>query len=436
MRRVARDAAKHFFDLESGWLRTVRELTLAPGPMIRRYIEGHRKVYANPFAYLVFGTAATFVVQRLTGFQERMVTSASNSAIESPLQMEMINRFTELVFQNTLYISFGILVPLAFLIRLFFHRSGYNLAESFVFALYTAGHLALLGVVLIPLYMLLPPSAAIQAIVGLSVAILYMVFATRGVFSGALPLVAIKTGVAYVLAYCCFMVVMMACAVVYVLIVLIPSSTGVEWDLVTAAQFNMVPVVEKLLDDGADVNQTLQRTPLHVASANGNLEILELLIERGADVNLQDIHGRTPLFVAIVEHQPGAAMRLAEEETDVSVRTKDGSTLLMAAVRARNGEFVRWALEQGIDVNAARPEKKHATALMMAARLGDAEIVRQLLEAGADPGLANHEGKTALDLARGGEVKAALRSHSPPGGADSFSSEPAPVGQRDSTSRS
>ena len=50
------------------------------------------------------------------------------------------------------------------------------------------------GVVLIPLYMLLPPSGAIQAVVGLGVAITYMVFAARRFFSGGYASVAIKTG--------------------------------------------------------------------------------------------------------------------------------------------------------------------------------------------------------------------------------------------------
>ncbi len=288
MRGVAHDAAKHFFDLESGWLRTVRELTLAPGRMILRYVEGHRKVYANPFAYLVFGTAASFVVQKLIGFQARMVATTRTNAMDSPLQMELINSFTELVFQNTLYISFGILVPMAVLVRLFFRKSGYNLAETFVFALYTAGHLALLGVVLIPLYMLLPPSGAIQAVVSLTVAIGYMIYAARGFFKGGFWSVAIKTGIAYVMAYGTFMVVMMVCVIVYVLIVLVPSSTGVEWDLVTATDYEMVPVVEKLLDDGADMNATSQRTSLHAAAANGNLEIVELLIQGGAGYPRQD----------------------------------------------------------------------------------------------------------------------------------------------------
>ena len=83
--------------------------------------------------------------------------------------------------------------------------------------------------------------------------------------------------------------------------------------------------------------------------------------------------------------------------------------MLIEAVRAERTDLVRWALEQGSDVNAVRPEKKHATALMTAAAKGDPVIVQLLLAAGADPNLPNHKGQTALDLAKGDEVRDLLQ---------------------------
>lgn len=409
LRLVLREAAERLFDVESGWLRTARELMLGPGAMIRRYVGGHRTVYTNPFAYLVVGSAVSFVVQKTVGFQERMVSTARAKTLESPLQMEFVNRFTELVFQNGLYLSIGMLVPMALLARLLFRKSGYNLAECFVFALYTGGHLAFLGVAFVPLYMLLPPSAWIQGVVGLGIAVIYTVYAARGFFSGGLAAVVIKIGVAYVVAYSVFLIIMMVCVAIYVIIVMVPTSSGVDWDLVTAADYEAIPVIEKLLDDGADIDMTLQRTALHAAAELGNLEIVELLIDRGADVNLKDVHGRVPMFVASVNHHPEVAMRLAEAGTDPSVLTTDGSTLLMAAVRAEDVELARRVLDLGVDVNVARPKKQHATALMMAAGKGDPELVELLLAHGADPGVANHEGETALDLAKGKKVRELLR---------------------------
>jgi hypothetical protein len=409
LRRVAYDSARHFFNLESGWLRTARELTISPGPMIRRYVEGHRSVYANPFGYLVIASAASFVVQKAAGFQDRMVTAAQGNTLSSPLQMEFVNTFTELLFQHMLFVSIGIVIPIALLVRVLFRGSGYNLAECSVFSLYAAGHTALFGIVLIPILMLLPPSGLIQASVSLGAAIPYMIWASRGFLVGRLLWVAAKMTVAYLMAYAAFMVAVVLFVIAYIVVVMQPSSSGVEWDLVTATDYEAIPVIEKLLDDGADVNMTRQLTSLHAAATSGNLEIVNLLLEHGADVNLQDIHGRTPLFVALAEHHPEVATRLAEEPTDVSVRAADGSTLLIAAVRAERVDLVRWALEQGTDVNAVRPEKKHATALIMAAAKGNPVIVQLLLAAGADPNLTNHKGQTALDLAKGREVRSLLQ---------------------------
>jgi hypothetical protein len=406
---MLRGVAERFFELDKGWPRTARELTLGPGAMIGRYVQGDRRVYANPFAYLVVGTAVSILVQKAVHFQEKMIASSHTAMMEFPLQLEFAERFTELLSQNALYVSIGIVVPLALLLRLFFLRSGYNLAECFVFALYSVGHLALLGLVLIPLYMLLP-SAALKGVAGICVAVIYTSFAARGFFSGRLIAVVFKTAIAYVAAYCVFFLVMMVLILAYIFAILVPTSSGREWDLVTATDYGVVPVIEKLLDEGADINQTLQRTALHVAAENGDLTIVELLIERGADVNLQDIHGRTPLFVAIAEHRPEVAMRLAKENVDLGVLANDGSTLLMAAVRADNLELVRWAIERGTDVDAVRPKKTHATALMMAAGRGHLEIVQLLLSAGADPNVTNHEGETALDLAKGREVRELLRA--------------------------
>ena len=397
----------HFFDLESGWLRTVRDLTIAPGPMIRRYVQGHRKVFANPFTYLVFSTAAAYVVQKLFGVQERLIASMETTLMDSPLQMEFATRFAELMMQNTLYISVGVLVPAAVIYRLFFWRSGYNLAECLVFVVYAGGHTSLLSAVLVPLFITLPASSVIQSVYSLTVGVLYMLWASRGFFRGHGLVVALKTTAAYLIAYATFMAFMMVAIMAYIFFSLVPAASGVEWDLVTAADLGVAPVVESLLEDGVNADSTLRRTALHAAAENGDLEILELLLAAGADANLKDVHGRVPLMVALTERHTEAAKRLTQV-TDPKVRSANGSTLLIAALRAENPEVARWALDNGVDVNATRAGKRYATALMIAARKADTEMVRRLLDLGADPTVTNRDGKTALDLARGEDVKALL----------------------------
>ncbi|KAL8222383.1 UNVERIFIED_CONTAM: hypothetical protein K2H54_075920 [Gekko kuhli] len=54
---------------------------------------------------------------------------------------------------------------------------------------------------------------------------------------------------------------------------------------------------------GEDVNRTLEggRKPLHYAADCGQLEILEFLVLKGADVNAPDKHSITPLLSAVYE---------------------------------------------------------------------------------------------------------------------------------------
>ena len=60
-------------------------------------------------------------------------------------------------------------------------------------------------------------------------------------------------------------------------------------------------MTQLLLDHSADAN--IQRddlqSPLHLASANGHLKIVELLVQRGASVDLFDEKQETPLYQAV-----------------------------------------------------------------------------------------------------------------------------------------
>jgi ankyrin repeat protein len=69
-------------------------------------------------------------------------------------------------------------------------------------------------------------------------------------------------------------------------------------------------VVVLLLDKGADINaQDLEKgaTPLHHAASWGRTEVLSILIARGADLNLKNKAGQTPLRAAVTNEQKETA---------------------------------------------------------------------------------------------------------------------------------
>ena len=75
---------------------------------------------------------------------------------------------------------------------------------------------------------------------------------------------------------------------------------GLGWDIWEAAEQGNIEVVKQHLSAGADVNvQDFDGwTPLHWAAMEGHKKIAELLITNGADVNTIDVDGKTPLDYA------------------------------------------------------------------------------------------------------------------------------------------
>ena len=64
-----------------------------------------------------------------------------------------------------------------------------------------------------------------------------------------------------------------------------------------AVWYKMIDTVEKLIEKGANPNlpSEFHRNPLHLALRNGNIEMAWMLIDKGADCDLQDKDGWTAL---------------------------------------------------------------------------------------------------------------------------------------------
>lgn len=406
LRAIAIDLLTRFFSLERGWLCTVKELFTEPGPMIRRYVEGERLLYANPFAYLLVATAISVVIQKSVGFQDWMVEGTLANPQLRPAQAELIAQMQHFIFAHLLYVTLGILIPFTLCMRLFFRRSGYNLAEMFVFALYTSGHTSLFAVIFLPLtrYFEFNPMLA-----GVPVLLIYMGYAAVGFFGGRVWTV-VRTWVAYGLGFFCYMAFVMTMVLIYLLTFGLSSFKDPgEWNLVVASEQGLTAVVQSLIVEGADVDMTLRRTALHAAAGRGDLDIIDLLLAAGADLEARDHEGRTPLFLALRGGHGEAARRLLDAGADAALVSDAGDTALLEAARSEDEALVRRLLEGGSPVNAVRPEGRRVTALMRAADQGHSPVVRLLLEHGADPAIANGEGETALDFADSDEISRLLR---------------------------
>ena len=100
-------------------------------------------------------------------------------------------------------------------------------------------------------------------------------------------------------------------------------------------------IVELLIAKGADVEvaDLLSATPLHRAASWGHKEIAELLITKGANVNAEDKWGNTPLHLAAYKGHKENVELLIAAGADVNAKNEDGETPLDDAVRYKQTEI-------------------------------------------------------------------------------------------------
>jgi ankyrin repeat protein len=176
-----------------------------------------------------------------------------------------------------------------------------------------------------------------------------------------------------------------------------------EAPVADAAMRGDLDAVQELLSRGADVNaaQGDGMTGLHWAAEMGNAEMAGMLLGAGASVrSVTRLGDYTPLHLAAKNGHPEVAGLLLEAGADVeAVTSTGGARALHFAAQTAHPELVQVLLEHGADVNA-RETFWGQTPLMFAASAARADVVRQLLAAGADPSLRSK----VLDVAARAEL--------------------------------
>ena len=175
-------------------------------------------------------------------------------------------------------------------------------------------------------------------------------------------------------------------------------------------------------------------TALLFAARQGQLECAKALVEAGADKDLQDPDGVSPMVTAIINGHYEVADYLAAQGADVNRADRWGRTALWVAVDMHtlphsgrpdpidsgsvdSTQLMKTLLAHGADVNAQLvtfPPYRSlsdrggdnilsigATPLIRAAKAGDVAGIRMLLDKGADPNLATKTGITAVIAAAG-----------------------------------
>jgi RNA polymerase sigma factor (sigma-70 family) len=138
-------------------------------------------------------------------------------------------------------------------------------------------------------------------------------------------------------------------------------------------------------------------TALHEAAMNGDLALVRLLLNFGANPNARTGGGITPLHLAVQIHQHAIITMLLAHGANANAALSNGQTSLHWAAMRGDGESANILLAYGASVNAL--SQHHRTPLHWAALKGHTNIVHLLLAAGADSAIHDESGCTPLDWA-------------------------------------
>jgi len=184
--------------------------------------------------------------------------------------------------------------------------------------------------------------------------------------------------------------------------------------LIDAARSGQLAKVKAALDDGADVdaksssgeNWVYQRSPLEWAASEGHVDVMKVLIEKGADLddgamfyvvgsgNIEAVklliksgadvkyNDNYPLHTAVIEQRNKTAEVLIENGADADMVFDSGGNLLHVAVTS------------GPDCNTSSYMRKKKLCD------GNSKLIELLLKNGADPKMKDEKGKTPLDIAK------------------------------------
>jgi TolB-like protein/ankyrin repeat protein/class 3 adenylate cyclase len=168
--------------------------------------------------------------------------------------------------------------------------------------------------------------------------------------------------------------------------------------------------VKRLITEGANVNITdyFGKSPLHFAAKNGHVEITALIVNAGADIEAKAqgypdnrVFDATPLIVAAQQGHSKVAEVLINAGADINAETRDSggtwSTIHHAAFDGHT-EVVRLLVAAGDDIEE-KGGSRLETPLFLAAMKGHAQTAELLISKGANINSRNFIGTTPLHQA-------------------------------------
>ncbi len=151
-----------------------------------------------------------------------------------------------------------------------------------------------------------------------------------------------------------------------------------------AVETQSIPILKYLLTLNLNINakSKLGKTTLHVAADTEDnqtaLQIVDLLIEHGANPNETDKDGVSVLMYAVFSDNLNAVKLLLDHNADLNLSDSDGDTPLFGAIYRANTQMATFLIEEGADITVKN--KKKQTPFECAIANDCSEIIRYFVE--------------------------------------------------------
>lgn len=118
--------------------------------------------------------------------------------------------------------------------------------------------------------------------------------------------------------------------------------------LLYASEKGHPEIVQELIENGANKEIQLYPfgwTPLIIASTEGHLDVVKILLEKGVNINHQDENGETALIRAVVEDRPEIVQELLNNGAKTDLKDNEGNTALSEAISNNYKDIENMILE-------------------------------------------------------------------------------------------
>ena len=178
------------------------------------------------------------------------------------------------------------------------------------------------------------------------------------------------------------------------------SNENGDFPIHFASKNGHLSIIEYLISKGANIEakDKYERTPLHYACQEGHIEIVEYLISKGANAEAKDIYEQTPHLIASENNDLPSNLRPLIIYLTTN-KPRDYEPNIFQACKEGKLTSVQWLIEQENEYNKNITDSDKKTPLHYACEEGHLPIVKYLISKGANIEARDKDEKTALHYA-------------------------------------